>query len=188
MLSLRHRLRSDEALMLAYQKGDVSAFECLYGRHKDALFSFLYHSAGQMAVVEEVAQEAWEAVVRSAERYVPSASFRTWLYQIARQRLADYWRRRDNRHASLSDVVASGENDALADVQAAGDASFAALEQRLMRAIGTLPREQRDALLLQEQGFSLTEIADITGDGQETIKSRLRYARTQLREQLGDEL
>ncbi|MCR9106793.1 MAG: sigma-70 family RNA polymerase sigma factor [Gammaproteobacteria bacterium] len=184
---LRHRLRSDEALMLAYRKGDVSAFECLYARHKDELFSFIYRSGGHGAAIEEVAQEAWEAVVRSATRYVPSASFRTWLYQIARQRLADYWRRRDNRHALLSDQDIPEAADSSAEPAAEHD-NFSAIEARVMRAIGTLPLEQRDALLLKEQGFSLAEIADITGDGQETVKSRLRYARAQLREQLGDEL
>lgn len=41
MLTLINRLRSDEALMLAYQRGDEAAFECLYHRHKDGLFAFL---------------------------------------------------------------------------------------------------------------------------------------------------
>jgi RNA polymerase sigma-70 factor (ECF subfamily) len=59
------------------------------------------------------------------------------------------------------------------------------LEQTLMRAIGELPGEQRDALLLQQQGFSLSDIAQITDAAEETVKSRLRYARNQLREQLG---
>ena len=62
-----------------------------------------------------------------------------------------------------------------------------ALHRRLMISIGQLPLEQRDALLLQEQGFSQKEIAEITGAGEETIKSRLRYARNALRERLGDE-
>ena len=56
-----------------------------------------------------------------------------------------------------------------------------------MSAIGRLPNEQRDALLLQEQGFSQREIADITRCGEETVKSRLRYARAQLRQHLGGE-
>ena len=56
-----------------------------------------------------------------------------------------------------------------------------------MSAIARLPQEQRDALLLQEQGFSQRDIAEITGAVEETVKSRLRYARKQLREQLGGE-
>ena len=177
MLGLINRLKSDEALMLAYQRGDTSAFECLYHRHKDGLFAFLYRSCPRQAVVEELAQEAWMAVVKAAERYQPRASFKTWLYQIARNRLVDFWRGRDNTHSSLEAVpepVVDSHSNSRQDMQ-----------QQLLAAIAELPVEQRDALLLQDQGFSLREIAEITGDGQETVKSRLRYARTQLRRQLG---
>ena len=179
MRSLIYRLRNDEALMQAYQRGDTDAFECLYHRHKDGLYAFLYRSYPRLAVVEELAQEAWLGVVNGAANYRPEASFKTWLYQIGHNRLVDFWRRRDNQHGSLEDLP---EPAAKTD----GD-SRQALERRLLAAIGELPAAQRDALLLQEQGFSLRDIAQITGDGEETIKSRLRYARTQLRERLGGE-
>ena len=180
MRALINRLRSDEALMLAYQRGDVAAFECLYLRHKDGLYAFLYHSYPRLAVVEELAQEAWLGVVNSAATYRPQARFRTWLYQIARNRLADFWRRRDNRHTSLEEVA-----EPLADT---GADKRLALQRELMSAIAKLPAAQREALLLQEQGFSLREIAAITAEGEETIKSRLRYARGQLRQLLGDRI
>ena len=180
MRALINRLRSDEALMLAYQRGDGDAFECLYLRHKDGLYAFLYHSYPRLAVVEELAQEAWLGVVNSAATYRPRAQFRTWLYQIARNRLADFRRRRDNNHASLEEVP-----EPLAD--AGGDKRLA-LQRQLMSAIAELPAAQREALLLQEQGFSLREIAAVTGEGEETIKSRLRYARGQLRQLLGDRI
>ncbi len=180
MMQVLNRLKSDESLMLAYQQGDAGAFESLYRRHKDALFAFLFRSCPRPAIVEELAQETWMAVVKAAQRYQPEALFRTWLYQIAHNRLVDFWRRPDNRHSDLE----SAPEDAVAVETSAAKAD---LQQRLMDAIGKLPREQRDALLLQEQGFSQREIAEITGAGEETVKSRLRYARKQLREQLGGE-
>ena len=179
MPTLFNRLKSDEALMQAYQRGDTGAFDSLYHRHKDGLFTFLYRSCPRPAVVEELAQEAWAGVVRGAPEYRPEAAFRTWLYQIGRNRLADYWRRRDNHHTGL---------DGAPEPAAHNGGEARELEDRLMAAIGALPPEQRDALLLQEQGFSLRDIAAITGDGEETIKSRLRYARGQLRKQLGEDL
>lgn len=178
MRTLINRFKSDEALMQAYQRGDTGAFECLYHRHKDGLFAFLYRSCQRRAVVEELAQDTWTGVINAAENYRPEASFRTWLYQIGRNRLADHWRRADNRHLDLDS----------APEPASEPAPDSDMQQRLMRAIGELPADQRDALLLQEQGFSLQEVAQITGSGEETIKSRLRYARTQLRTQLGEEL
>lgn len=178
MRQLIHRLKSDEALMLAYQRGDVAAFDSLYRRHKDGLFTFLYRSCPRQAIVEELAQEAWEGVIDAAARYHPDARFRTWLYRIAHNRLVDFWRRRDNRMDSLEGVP---------EPVATGDGA-AELRQAVMEAVAALPGEQRDALLLQEQGFSLGDIAAITGAERETVKSRLRYARRQLRERLGDEL
>ena len=98
MLTLINRLRSDEALMLAYQRGDTAAFDCLYHRHKDGLFAFLYRSCSRRAVVEELTQDAWMGVINSAPTYQSDARFRTWLYQIAHNRLVDFWRRKDNQH------------------------------------------------------------------------------------------
>lgn len=179
MLSFVHRLRSDDALMLAYQRGDADAFEHLYLRHKDGLFAFLYRSHPNMAVVEEIAQEAWTAVIQAASNYTAESTFKTWLYQIGRNRLIDFWRRKDNQHEAFDELPE----------QAAESANWQAseAEQNIMNAIGRLPLEQRDAVLLREQGFSLAEIGEITDAEQETVKSRLRYARKQLRQLLVDD-
>lgn len=179
MRTLINRLRSDEALMQAYQRGDSDAFECLYHRHKDGLFAFLYRSCQRPAVVEELAQDAWMAVVNAAGQYSAQARFQTWLYRIAYNRLVDFWRRRDNSHSAL-DSAPEPAADAAEDDRLE-------LQRQLMAAIAQLPANQRDALLLQEQGFALREIADITGELEETVKSQLRYARKQLRRQLGGE-
>lgn len=178
MLTLIHRLRSDEALMQAYQRGDSSAFEALYHRHKHALFAFVYRSCPRQAAAEELVQETWTAVIDRASTYQPEASFKTWLYQIARNRSADYWRRSDNHHQPLEEAPEPVYSNAADDRHT--------LERRLLAAIVSLPADQRDALLLQQQGFSQHDISAITGAGEETIKSRLRYARRQLREQLGE--
>ena len=180
MLTLINRFKSDEALMLAYQRGDTDAFECLYHRHKDALFAFLYRSCPRPAVVEELAQEAWTGVIQGAPQYESRGHFKTWLYQMGHNRLVDFWRRRDNQHGDLENIP---EPVAATHVETALD-----LQGQLMQAIGELPVDQRNTVLLREQGFSLREVADITGTGEETVKSRLRYARKQLRSQLGEEL
>lgn len=177
MLTLFNRLKGDEALMQAYQRGDADAFECLYHRHKDGLYAFLYRHCQRHAVVEELAQDTWLAVVNRAETYSPEASFKTWLYRIAHNRMVDFWRRRDNSHAPLE-----AESQPLATARSPVEED---LTRRLMAAIEALPAEQRDAVLLQEQGFTLRDIAGITLAAEETIKSRLRYARKQLRQQLG---
>jgi RNA polymerase sigma-70 factor (ECF subfamily) len=161
--------------MFAYQRGDVSAFDSLYQRHKDGLFSFLYHRFQRESVVEELAQETWMAVVNRASQYQPTAQFRTWLFQIARNRMADFWRRKDNHHGGLDQVAEPSVNGS--DVWSP--------DLDILDAIGRLPNDQQDALLLHHQGFSHREIADLTDSLEETVKSRLRYGRKRLREALG---
>ena len=57
--------------------------------------------------------------------------------------------------------------------------------RQLLRALALLPDEQREAFLLHEEGgLTLEEIAEVTGVGRETVKSRLRYALGKLRQEL----
>lgn len=157
--------------MLAYQQGNLSAFETLYGRYKNTLYTFICRSC-PAAIAEEVAQEAWMAVIDSVQRYQPSAAFKTWLYRIAHNKVADYWR----KHKTLEDV----DDTEIADTAAAPESDYS--YQQLIAAVRALPNDQRDVFLMREQGLSYEEIAAITDVGRETVKSRLRYAMRSLRQ------
>lgn len=167
--------------MLAYQRGDSLAFEVLYMRHKDALFAFLYRSCAQPAVIEELAHDAWTAIIRSVDSYQPSAKFKTYLYQVAHNKLVDYWRSNKNQQYSV-DIAETEIAHTQDDLESHSERQQ--LQQSLTDAIAQLPSEQRDTFLLREEGFSQEEIANIVGVGRETVKSRLRYATQQLRETL----
>ncbi len=163
--------------MLAYQRGDASAFETVYQRHKNAVFAFLLRSGAQADSVEEIFQEAWTSIIRNIERYEPKATFKTYLYQVAHNKLIDYWRRRKHE---------APDSEAHIEQRAAPLASQeqAMLSEQILRAIATLPVEQRCAFLLKQQGFSRREICDITGANTEAVKSRLRYAQQTLKQAL----
>ncbi len=193
--------------MLAYQRGDSSAFESLYLRHKDSLFAFLYRNCPESALVEELAQDAWTSIIRRVGSYQPSAKFRTYLFSVAHNKLVDHWRRSKNR---MNDVRAGVRADVRADVDTdeigshpppvyentgfdtGPEGSLIQHEQKqtLTGALALLPNEQRDVFLLREEGFTQEQIAEITGVGRETVKSRLRYAgnhlRTVMEKQLAD--
>lgn len=181
-MGLLHRLRGDEALMELYAGGDVHAFNELYSRHKDQLFGFLSSSTGDHSSAEELAQETWTAIIRQASNYQPTAKFSTYLYTVARRKLIDQHRRissRPSADASSEEVMAPADTEPEAQAAVTG----------ILIAITALPREQQEAFILKEEGLSLTDIALIAEVGEETIKSRLRYARRTLRQQLsgGDE-
>jgi RNA polymerase sigma-70 factor (ECF subfamily) len=180
---------ADEALMQRYAAGDVHAFERLYARHEMKIWRYLYRSVCNQATADELMQEVWFAVCRSAARYQPSARFTTWLFTLAHHRLIDS-HRRARAARSLEAAREDGEPwvDALADPGSPDPARQAEAQQdadALLQAVERLPPEQRDAFLLQAEGeLSVEEIAAASGVSFETAKSRLRYARASLRQAL----
>jgi len=181
----------DEDLMLAYAAGDASAFDALYARHKGGLYRFVLRQCAHAGVAEELFQDVWMNVLRARASYVPSARFATWLYRIAHNRLIDHW-----RAMGQVELVSAGADDDADPLEAiaAGredepDAQASARERstRLYSACAALPAMQREAFLLhQEGGLELAEIAELTGAGVETVKSRIRYAVAKLRLELED--
>lgn len=172
MAKLSHLLKSDVALLRAFSNGEASAFEVLYSRHKDGLYNFLVRSLTRHAVAEEVAQEVWIGVIAKADNFdARDATFRTWLYRIARNKVIDYQRRRVNQPHLALDT----HDELLPANEMSVEDNF--LLRQLMIALDELPVEQRETFILQQEGFSNREISNITGVGSETVKSRLRYAK-----------
>jgi len=185
----------DGRLMLAYARGDARAFEVLYAKHKGATYRyFLRHVQGRASEADELHQDLWLRLVGARQRYVPGAKFSTWLYTLARHRLIDHWRAAG---AAAFESIDEGEGRVAAELAAAAmddgvDAPLhatmnAEAGRRLVAALQGVPAAQRDAFLLHvEGGLSLGEIATLTSAGEETVKSRLRYAYRKLRAALED--
>ena len=168
--------------MQAYAGGEAAAFEALYRRHRDALYRYLLRGVSSPDVAAELFQDVWKNLIQARERYRPDAPFGAWLYKLARNRLTDHYRMQRPTTEVPEDLPApEGERP---DV-AAGRRSDAA---RLLRALALLPAEQREVIVLrEEEDLTLEQIAEVQGVGRETVKSRLRYALSKLREVLGDD-
>ena len=187
---------TDEALMLAYGRGDAAAFERLYARHKGPTYRYLLRHTFERSVADELHQDVWMNVVRARQRYAAEARFKTWVYTLARHRLIDHWRsQRGARFTSLDDDGASIALDAQLTaghgVPRRDDPLSVTIDaqagQRLVVALADVPAPQRDAFLLHvEAGLSIEEIARLAGAPPETVKSRLRYAYRRLRAALED--
>ena len=178
--------------MLSFARGDAAAFEALYRRHESRVFRYLCRNVRDPEAANDLMQDVWFAVARSAARYQPTARFTTWLYTLAHHRMVDAFRAR-REHQSLDAATdcdgaslverlpADARTDPAAEAQNDDDGA------RVLRAVGELPEEQRAAFLLKaEAGLSVEEIAAATGTSFETAKSRLRYARSKLRELLAE--
>lgn len=180
---------ADEQLMLAYAAGDGAAFEALYARHKGAVYRLMRRSLKDAAQADELFQDVWMRVIEARLRYSPQARFTTWLYTIAHNRLVDHWRAKGLAAVSLDDESQSiPEPDAGpgADPQRVLEGREALA--RFAAALAALPLAQREAFVMHEEaGFTAAQIAEATGTGVETAKSRLRYAIDKLREAMGDD-
>ncbi|HEY0062937.1 MAG TPA: sigma-70 family RNA polymerase sigma factor [Telluria sp.] len=181
---------SDEQLMLQYREGDLIAFEELYRRHRVGLYRFIAWRSPRADWVDEIVQDSWANLHHARTRYQPDASFRTYLYQIARNRLLDLLRQQQPLLAADMGTGTDGFDafDALADAAQDVVTPETVLDQKqrsdsLHQALNQLPGEQKEALVLQQMnGLSLEEIAAVVSAPVETVKSRLRYAMRKLRE------
>lgn len=174
---------SDEALMMAYRDGDAAAFDALYARHRGGLYRFILRQSGNRAAAEELFQDVWMNVIGARERYQPSAKFSTFLYQVARNRVIDHFRAHGRNLEDVLDCAEAPDPPAAATVQPERQLESRQTASRLLALIEALPAAQREAFLLhQEGGMTLEDIAQVTGSGRETVKSRLRYALSALRE------
>jgi RNA polymerase sigma factor (sigma-70 family) len=165
---------TDEALMLAFQGGDRGAFETLFDRYRDPIWTFFRRRTWQRAEADELTQETFLAVLQGAARYEPRAAFRSYLFAIAfNQVLA--WRRRALRDAPH---VPDGRD---VSTEAADPADLLWVRE----ALAALEPDDREIVMLREyDALSYAEIATVVGVPATTVRSRLFRARASLRARL----
>jgi RNA polymerase sigma-70 factor (ECF subfamily) len=188
---------TDEALMAAYQKGDVAAFAELVARHEKRLWNFVRRFVADSATAEDLLQEVFLRIVKSAAEWQASAKFSTWLYTIARNLCTDNARRGALRKADSLDQTPGPSRDdsgphridkvAGTEPNAEKAAMNREIADRVDRAVAELPLEQREVFLMREvMDMSFAEIAAATRASEPTVKSRMRYALERLRAALGE--
>lgn len=186
---------TDEDLMQLYQNGNARAFEILLNRYERKIFNYCYRYVRNRELANDLTQETFLRVVKSAKRYSPKAKFTTWLYTIARNQSIDALRRaKHRRHQSLDQPRKGdpegrtlGEKVAGHSPEGFGKTNASEIRERVEAAIGRLSDEQREVFVMREfQRMPFKEIASVVGVSEGTIKSRMRYALENLRLTLAD--
>jgi len=181
---------ADEVLLQAYRAGDVRAFERLVARYEKPIWNFLRRFVADAATAEDLLQEVFLRVVKSADEWRGAAKFSTWLYTIARNLTVDQSRRAVHRNAASLDAERdAGEStttlhDRIASTDRRADelASDRETKQKIDAAVAALPAEQREVFLMREvMEMPFAEIAAAVGASEPTVKSRMRYALEKLR-------
>jgi RNA polymerase sigma-70 factor, ECF subfamily len=168
---------TDEQLMLRLAQGDRSALAGLVERHQDRVLRLAYRHTQRWDVAEDIAQDSFVRIWRTASSYRPSAAFTTWLYRIVVNLCLDWHKRRRGVYLSEGMEPSSESRDEQQEVV-----------QRVQQAIGALPERQRMVLLLHRfEGLSHREVASATGWSESAVESLLVRAYSALRDRLAEE-
>ena len=188
---------TDEMLMVRYQRGERKAFVELVRRHNRPIYNFVLRQLRVPSVAEEVTQDVFMRLVQNAAEFKHEARFLTWLYTIARNLCIDQLRKLSHRrHASLDQPEGNQPEaqllgETISDPNPLASAEHNALSSEvrssIVRAVDSLPDDQREVFLLREvASLPFRDIAEITGVGENTVKSRMRYALDRLKDALSD--
>jgi RNA polymerase sigma-70 factor, ECF subfamily len=182
----------DVRLMQLAATGDVAAFEKLVERHQALVAGTVARMLGSNSDVEDIAQQVFIRVWKSAGRYVAKAKFTTWLLKITRNLVFNEMRRAKRHPHVPVQIEPESEEIPLKDEQTSAPDMMlleTELQDAIEKAIGLLPETQRMALVLRRyEELSYEEIADVLELSVPAVKSLLFRARTELRERLKDYL
>jgi RNA polymerase sigma factor (sigma-70 family) len=170
---------TDDALMLAVREGDLTKLAPLFDRYHLALFDFLSRMTGDRAAAEDLVQDVFVRILKYRATYRDGGSFETWLFRIARNARADYFRRRTLTEPLEDEAFHRPE-------QSAGPAQR--LEQmrdtaRLRRALMLLRDDKRELIVLARyRALKHEQIAELLGIETGAVKVRLHRALRELRD------
>jgi RNA polymerase sigma-70 factor, ECF subfamily len=170
---------SDVALIRSIAAGDKHAMQILFARHNVRVFRFLVRFVGDKSAAEDLVSEVFFDVWRQAGRFQGRSQVTTWLLAIARNKALSALQRRSNEE--LDEHAAA----ALEDPQ---DGPEVTLQNRqkaevllnCLRQLSLAHREVIDLVYYHEK--SIDEVAEITGIPQNTVKTRIFYARKRIAE------
>ena len=159
------------------QTGDQALLAKLFMVHADALYFFLLRQSNA-ELAADISQQSWLKLLEQRQQFQGGCSFKTWLFCLARHALLDEFRRQQRwGFTEIDETTYLPESDSNTAEQQILESQQ---QQQLNLAIQQLPLLQQEALLLQLEGFSLSDISLIANSNVETVKSRLRHARTTL--------
>ena len=172
--------KSDEALMLQLQAGDLRSFDTLVKRWDKPLLNYCYRMVNDITLAEDLRQEVFLRIYRSAKTYRPAAQFSTWMYRIATNlcldTLAKQKRRKETPIAADLESKFEGFDDRLIDPSDTPDTVVVKkeIESRVRSALASLPEDQRVVVIMRHyNGMKFHEIAEIVERPVSTVKSRM---------------
>ena len=183
---------ADFAIVKQVQAGNVSAFDHLIRKYRERVYGVVYNLTANREDAADLTQDAFIKAFQSINRFQGHCSFFTWLYKIAINTTLSHLRKNRLRSFfSLEKIHEDGTNaqilEQLTDKKGADrDTYLKELQEKLNEALLKLSIPHRTVITLFEiDGLSHSEIAEVMGCSDGTVRSRLHYAKQFLQGELG---
>ncbi|MGQ4414728.1 RNA polymerase sigma factor SigM [Streptomyces sp. SAS_269] len=176
----------DEDLLARHVEGDPDAFAEIVRRHRDRLWAVALRTLGDREEAADAVQDALVSAYRAAHTFRGQSAVTTWLHRITVNACLDRARKAATRKTAPVDDTERLEQLLEPHESASAPAERNDLHRQLLEALGTLPYEQRAALVLVDmQGYPVAEAARILDVPTGTVKSRCARGRARLLPLLG---
>ena len=162
----------EQLLVERVKAGDTRAVDTLVNHYKAPLFAFILRMTGNYETTEDLFQETWIRVIRAIHRFRGDSKFSTWLFQIAVNQVRDQLRKTKGKtYVPIDEMTetlsCSPDIDPYQLMKA----------KRVREMVDALPHKMREAVTLKYfHDFTDSEIAEIIGRPEGTVKSRLYKA------------
>ncbi|MEU9285766.1 RNA polymerase sigma factor SigM [Streptomyces sp. NPDC048275] len=172
---------SDQDLLARHVEGDPEAFGELVRRHRDRLWAVALRTLGDREEAADAVQDALVSAYRAAHTFRGQSAVTTWLHRITVNACLDRARKAASRKTSPVDDTERLEQLLEPHESASAPAERNDLHRELLAALGTLPPDQRAALVLVDmQGYPVAEAARVLDVPIGTVKSRCARGRARL--------
>jgi RNA polymerase sigma-70 factor (ECF subfamily) len=191
---LDQREEEDERWIERLKTGDVRAFDLLVKKYQKRIHSVIYHLTAHKEDTADLMQEVFLKVFHSIHSFKNESTFYTWVYRIALNTTMTFLKKRRRQDFSLESLDETKEEpgvlEALADrMHTDRELLRGELQESLNEALSKLSPKHRAAVVLFEiEGMSHLEVAKILGCSEGTVRSRLHYAKEQLKHLLSQYL
>jgi RNA polymerase sigma-70 factor, ECF subfamily len=183
----QYLLLTDEDLISLVEAKDAQAFAVLYDRHSRAAYSLAYRMMGERQAAEDLVQDAFLKIWRSAGSYrTERGSVRTWLLSIVHNRGIDQLRSLASRRRTQEKIEASAPRSQASEAFA--ESWRNSQGEQVREALKTLPPEQLKILeLAYFSGYTHVEIAELLGLPLGTVKGRMRLGLKKMKDYFGSQ-
>lgn len=163
----------EKDIMLKVKAGELGYLAELFENNRVGLFNFFLRMGINRALSEDLVQETFMRVLAYRTSFKAQSSFKAWLYRIARNAVADHFRKLGNQ-----DIYEEYAEDKVTEPHTLTDQLERESQHTLFeKALAALPAEQREIIVLSRfQQFNYEEIAELLNINLNTLKTRMRTA------------